>query len=145
MLLLLLSRVSRVRLSATPQTAATRLPCSQDSPGKNTGAGCHFLLLWIFPTQGLNPCLLGFLPWFFTTSVWTSNSTPGYIPNRTETFLHRSLHRSVHSNVIQVTKKQTQQEITELVPYLPNLKRHDTNKLTDKTETDSQTQRKTLC
>ena len=22
----------------------TRLPCPQDSPGKNTGVGCHFLL-----------------------------------------------------------------------------------------------------
>ena len=26
-----------------------------DSPGKNTGVGCHFLLQEIFPTQGLNP------------------------------------------------------------------------------------------
>ena len=35
----------------------TRLlrPC--DSPGKNTGVDCHFLLQGIFPTQGLNPCL----------------------------------------------------------------------------------------
>ena len=29
-----------------------------DSPGKNPGAGCHFLLQGIFPTQGLNPGLL---------------------------------------------------------------------------------------
>ena len=28
-----------------------------DSPGKNTGVGCHVLLLGIFPTQGLNPDL----------------------------------------------------------------------------------------
>ena len=29
-----------------------------DSPGKNTGVGCHaFFLQWVFPTQGLNPCL----------------------------------------------------------------------------------------
>ena len=26
-----------------------------DSPGKNTGVGCHSLLQGIFPTQGLNP------------------------------------------------------------------------------------------
>ena len=26
-----------------------------DSPGKNTGVGCHFLLQGILPTQGLNP------------------------------------------------------------------------------------------
>ena len=29
-----------------------------DSPGKNTGVGCHALLQGIFPTQGLNPGLL---------------------------------------------------------------------------------------
>ena len=28
-----------------------------DSPGKNTGVGCHALLRGIFPTQGLNPGL----------------------------------------------------------------------------------------
>ena len=32
-----------------------RLLCSWDSPGKNTGVGCHFLLQEIFPTQGSNP------------------------------------------------------------------------------------------
>ena len=29
-----------------------------DSPGRNTGKGCHALLQWIFPTPGLNPGLL---------------------------------------------------------------------------------------
>ena len=43
-LLLLLSHFSHVRLCVTPQTAAIRLPCPWDSPGKNTGVGCHFLL-----------------------------------------------------------------------------------------------------
>ena len=43
-LLLLLSRFSRVRLCATPPMAATRLPHPWDSPGGNTGVGCHFLL-----------------------------------------------------------------------------------------------------
>ena len=33
-----------VRLCVTPWTAATRLPHPWDSPGKNTGVGCHFLL-----------------------------------------------------------------------------------------------------
>ena len=36
----------------------TRLLCPWDSPGKNTGVGCHFLLQRIFPTQGLNLGLL---------------------------------------------------------------------------------------
>ena len=31
--------------------------CPWNSPGKNTGVGCHFLLQGIFPTQGSNPCL----------------------------------------------------------------------------------------
>ena len=44
LLLLLLSHFSRVRLCVIPQMAATRLPHPWDSPGKNTGVGCHFLL-----------------------------------------------------------------------------------------------------
>ena len=36
----------------------TRLLCPWDSPGKNTGGGCHFLLQGIFPTQESNPGLL---------------------------------------------------------------------------------------
>ena len=41
----------------------TRLLCPWDSPGKNTGVGCHALFQGVFPTQGLNPCLLWFLQW----------------------------------------------------------------------------------
>ena len=44
--------------SAAPWTVG--LPGSSvhgDSPGKNTGMGCHALLQGIFPTQGLNPGL----------------------------------------------------------------------------------------
>ena len=44
LLLLLLSRFSSAQLCVTPETAAHRLPCPWDSPGKNTGVGCHFLL-----------------------------------------------------------------------------------------------------
>ena len=39
-----LSRFSHVWLSATLWTAACRLLCPWDSPGKSTVAGCHFLL-----------------------------------------------------------------------------------------------------
>ena len=42
--MLLLSHFSCVWLCVTPLTAATRLPCPWDSPGKNTGVGSHFLL-----------------------------------------------------------------------------------------------------
>jgi len=44
LLLLLLSHFSRVRLCATRRRQPTRLPHPWDSPGKNTGVGCHFLL-----------------------------------------------------------------------------------------------------
>ena len=39
-----------------PQSA--RLLCPQDSPGKNTGVGCHALLQGIFQTQVWSPGLL---------------------------------------------------------------------------------------
>ena len=38
------------------------LLCPLESPGKNTGVCCHFLLQEIFPTQGLNLRLLHSLP-----------------------------------------------------------------------------------
>ena len=44
LLLLLLSRFSRVRLWRPHRRQPTRLPRPWDSPGKNTGVGCHFLL-----------------------------------------------------------------------------------------------------
>ena len=44
LLLLLLSRFSRVWFCGTHRRQPTRLPHLWDSPGKNTGVGCHFLL-----------------------------------------------------------------------------------------------------
>ena len=46
-LLLLLSRFSRVQLCETPQTAAHQASRPWDSPGKKTGVGCHFLLQYM--------------------------------------------------------------------------------------------------
>ena len=43
-MLMLLSRLSGVRLCATHRRQPTRLPSPWDYPGKNTGVGCHFLL-----------------------------------------------------------------------------------------------------
>ena len=42
------------------------LLCPWNSPGTNTGVGCHFLLQGTFPTQGLNPRLL----------CWQADSLP---------------------------------------------------------------------
>ena len=44
LLLLLLSCFSRVRLCATPKTAAHQAPLSLGFSSKNTGVGCHCLL-----------------------------------------------------------------------------------------------------
>ena len=49
---------------------SARLPCPWDSPGKNTGVGCHILLQGIFPTQGLNLRLLNRQEFFTTSTTW---------------------------------------------------------------------------
>ena len=46
--------LSRIQLFATPWTVTHLLPCPCNSPGKNTGVGCH----GIFSTQGSTPGLL---------------------------------------------------------------------------------------
>ena len=44
------------QLCLTPSSIACQAPLSMgDSPGKNTGVGCHALSQGTFPTQGLNP------------------------------------------------------------------------------------------
>ena len=51
---------------------STRLLCSWDSPGKNTGVGCHVLLQGIFPIQEWNPTSLvppALARGFFTTGT----------------------------------------------------------------------------
>ena len=47
------------RLTLQPhELYLARLLCPWNSPGRNTGAGCHSLPLGIFPTQGWNSSLL---------------------------------------------------------------------------------------
>ena len=59
----MLSRFNCVPLFGPYGPQPARLLCPWDSPGKNTGIGCHFLLQGIFPTQGLmslmSPALAG--------------------------------------------------------------------------------------
>ena len=48
-----------------------RLLCLLDSPGKNTGVGCHFLLLQgVFWTQGSNLCLLHWQVILYHSVTW---------------------------------------------------------------------------
>ena len=58
-----LSHFSHVQLFASLWTTARRLLCLWDSPGKNTGVGCHTLLQVIFPIQGFSLHLLHLLHW----------------------------------------------------------------------------------
>ena len=50
-------------LFATLWTQPARLLCPRDSPGKNTGVGCHALLQGTLLTQGSNLHLLNLLHW----------------------------------------------------------------------------------
>ena len=47
----------KCRVWLTTLWTIARLLCPWDSPGKNTGVGCHALFQGIFPTQGSNPDL----------------------------------------------------------------------------------------
>ena len=75
MLACTLSGFSHVQLFVTPWTVACGLLCPWESPGKNTGVGCHDNLQGTFLTQGSNlslesPALEG---GFFTTStIWAA-------------------------------------------------------------------------
>ena len=62
---------------------STRLLCPWDSPGKNTGVGCHSLLLGIFLTQGSNLGLLHCRQILYSLSHWGSPyfSVKSYISN----------------------------------------------------------------
>ena len=73
--------LSRVWLFATHGPLLDRFLRPWDSPGKNTGVGCHFLLQGIFPSWGWNSRLLCLLCWqagyyyfffFATSATWES-------------------------------------------------------------------------
>ena len=59
----MLSHFSHVQLFCNPMDYSPQAPLSMNSPGKNTGVGCHALLQGILLTQGSNPYLLCLLHW----------------------------------------------------------------------------------
>ena len=68
------------------------LPASSlhgDSPGKNTGVGCHAFLQGIFPTQGSNLCLLYLLH-------WQPGSLP-LVPPTDAVYTHTHAHTRTHT------------------------------------------------
>ena len=56
--LLLFSHLVMSKSFVTPWTVACQASLSIGFLRQNTGVGCHFLLQWIIPTQGLNLRLL---------------------------------------------------------------------------------------
>ena len=76
------SRFSRVQLFVTLLTLARQAPLSMDSPGKDTGVGCHVLLCLNFLTYRLKQHLLRLLHWqagFFTTNSTWEAQTRNYL------------------------------------------------------------------
>ena len=86
-----LSHFSHVWLVATLWTVPHQVPL-RDSPGKNTGVGCHALLQGIFLTQGLNPPLFvspALAGGFFTTrATWEAPLCSLKASNPCETIRH---------------------------------------------------------
>ena len=54
----------------------TRLLSPRNSPGKNTGVGCYFLLQGLFPDSGSIPCFLCLLHWQTDSSTLASPWKP---------------------------------------------------------------------
>ena len=73
----------------------TRLLCPWDSPGENTGVGCHFLLQGIFLTQRSNPHLLHFLH-------WQAGSLP-LLPPGKSLLLHTHTHTHTHTHSLSLS------------------------------------------
>ena len=86
-----LSRFSCVQLFATLWTVAHQAPLVHgDSPGKNTGVGCHVLLQGVFLTQGLNLCLLNILHWQAFVFFFKPLLPPGTYINLKNAFQYTS-------------------------------------------------------
>ena len=73
----------------------------RDSPGKNTGVGCHALLQGIFPNQGSNP---GFPRWRWILYCLSHQGDPGTPPNKPQMLsrqyiIHQSFHLIFHEHL----------------------------------------------
>ena len=78
--------LSRVRLSVTPWTLATRHLCPWDFPGKDTGVGYQFLLQGIFPNQTHVSCVSCIGRWFlYHCATWEAlNDLSGHQRKKNE-------------------------------------------------------------
>ena len=71
-----LSRVRPLYCSLPQGLQPTRLLCPWNSPGKNTGVGCHSLLQGIFLAKGSNPDLLHWRQMLYHLSYYTIFTYP---------------------------------------------------------------------
>ena len=120
----MLSLFSHVQLFVTLWTVVHWLFCPGDSPGKNTGVGCHALLQGIFPNQGSNLCLLCLLHWQlrFFLPLTPPGKLQGHIHfpiNQTKTLPGSPSHHTIKEMSLDLLELQTPMHIkTHSVPHL---------------------------
>ena len=108
---------SRVQLFMIPWTVVYQVPYPWESPGKNTGLGCHSHLQEILSTQGLNP---GLLPCRQTLYYLSHNAnsefmrSPMLIPPYFSTSSHNILSFTYYSQSYSCAV--TPQSITKSIP-----------------------------
>ena len=91
----MLSHFSCVQLSVTLWTVARQAPRPWDSPGKNTRVGCHTLFQGIFPTWGLNLCILHLLHWQAGSVPLAPPGKPKYVKSGGELTKNHMLERNL--------------------------------------------------
>ena len=62
--------LSHSQLFVIPRNVVRQAPLAMESPGKNTGVGCHFPLQGIFLTQGSNSRLPGCRETLYHGATW---------------------------------------------------------------------------
>ena len=99
---------------------STRLLCPWDSPGKNTGVGCHPFLQRIFLTQGSNPSLFmslhlqaGSLTLALSNLQSTCHNLFGQLIIDEHLEFIFTVHNNIYISVIAILKT-TESRITEL-------------------------------
>ena len=83
-----LSRFNHVQLFVTAWSIAHQAPLSRDSPGRNTGVGCHALLQEIFPARGWNPSLLYLLHWQVDSLLFNHQESPHLSVVKSDLFVY---------------------------------------------------------
>ena len=97
-----------------------------NSPGKNTGVGCHFLLQGIFPTQGSNPGLLHCGQTLYWLSHQGSHCIYIYIYTHTQLIekLYLEKGKATHSSILAWRIPWTSPWVTKSRIWLSNFHFH---------------------